>query len=522
MGGLFTRIADFFRNMERKSRTRLIVLVVIAIIIIIVVATVLGQTAYATLYSGLDPADAGEVLTMLEELGVDAKTQGSGTILVPEQMVSTLRMQLASQGVQSAEFSTEIFQNAAGLGVTDMEKQAYLQWQQAENIRQTIERMDKVDKAAVHLSVPEDSPFVIGGEDETASASVMLTLKGGDMLSGDEAKTIAEMVASSISSLKVENVRIMDTQMNLYTIPTDDEMGMASTQRDLQRGLQSQMQTQVINLLNPVFGDGNVLAEVNLVLNFDTKVTESIVFQPPIEGSEDGIAVSMKELTETIRGDETGGVAGLDANGGASVYPALEGDEDATYQKISKEVNYEINQTKTMIEEAKGQVDDISATVILNSEEILDDYTQNVMELVATAIGVDATRITVEMLPFKAVDTSAIAAETEAAIASQQEMLDSMQGASTMRLIIMLVAGIAGLVILLMIVRTLMSARKRTEVEHEGGIDLVADEEIVPDASSSEIHIENKEDNRTVLGEYINENPETAANLLRNWLNDED
>ena len=82
----------------------------------------------------------------------------------------------------------------------------------------------------------------------------------------------------------------------------------------------------------------------------------------------------MKELVEAITNDSEGGIAGLDANGNASEYMAsLNGNEDAIYYNVSREVNYEINQTTTQIEQAKGQIEDISVSVILNSRNT-DNY----------------------------------------------------------------------------------------------------------------------------------------------------
>lgn len=521
MGGLVKRFLNYFKNMDKGKRIRLIVLVSIAIVIIITVSVLLTQQSYATLYSGMDAGEAGEVMTMLQDMGVDAKAQGEGTILVAEDQADSVRMQLAAQGYPNSGINFDIFQNAAGLGVTDMEKRVYYEFQLAENIRQTIRRMNKVDDAIVNINLPEESAFVLSDNEKPATASVTLSLTQGQTLDSGEVKAIAELVSSSISGLKVEDVRIIDTQMNLYTVASnDDEMAGANSQRELQQNVQQRMQTQITNLLNPVFGEGNVLAEVSVELNFDTKVTETIVFEPPVDGSEEGIVVSMSELTETVKGDGTGGVAGVDSNGGASTYPALE-DEDATYLKISKEVNYEINQTKTQIEDAKGQIEALSVAVILNSVENLDDYTDNVKELVSSAIGVGAEHITVEMLPFKTADNENLDAQT--AFAAQQELLSIMQGAQTTRLIILIIGGIAILVILLMIIRMLRKPKEdETEEEEGAGIDLVAgEEEIVPEAGPQGMSFDEQPDNRSVLGDYIKQNAESVANLLRNWLNDD-
>lgn len=513
-----SKILDFFKNMEKAKRARLIVLVTFIIIIIVTVSVVLGQKSYSTLYSGMDPAEAGEVLTVLSEMNVDAKPQGDNTILVEDEEIDTVRMQLAAQGYPNSGVNYDIFQKATGLGVTDMEKQKYYQFQLQANIEQTIKKMDKIDDAVVNIDLPEESSFVLSDNNKSATAAVMLTLKRGQQINNSEVKAIAELVSSSIGGLELEDVRIVDSKMNLYSITQEDEMENLSTQRQLQQSVQRQFHDQIINLLTPVFGEGNILTEVNVILNFDTKKTESVEFAPPAGGTE-GIAVSIKKLNETIKNAGDGGVPGVDNNGGGTSYPALD-DEDAVYQKISEEANYEINQTKTQIEDAKGQIEDLSVSVILNSAENYEDYRENVRNLVATAIGVNADRITVERLPFKAIEGS-----TTDNSDTQQAMISSVQQAETTRLLIILGAGLIVLLFLFLIIRMFRPRAVEEEYDEddiEYGIDLVADEEIVvPDVDKQEIEFGKQEENREVLADYIKQDAETVANLLRNWLNDE-
>lgn len=541
------RILAFFRDMERGRRTRLIVLSALIIIVIIVVSIVLNQKSYSVLYSGMNPEDAGEVMTVLNEMNVDAKPRGDDTIMVESSQVDSVRMQLAAQGYPNSGFTFEIFQNAAGLGTTDMEKRVYLQFQYQENLRRTIIKMDKVDDAVVNITLPEESPFVLDDGDKPASAAVMLMLKSGQRISQPEVRAIAELVSKSVSGLELEHVRIVDSQMNLYSIEDETEIQSVGTQFNLQQSVQNRLQEQIISLLNPIFGTGKVIAEVNVILNFDSKVTESVVFTPPVEGSDEGIVISMKELTETIKNNADGDVVGLDANGGAPEYPEVTGDEDALYDKVSREMNLEVNETKTLLENAKGTIEDLSASVILDSSGMTADYTDNVKKLVATAIGVEQERITVEMMPFQPIDTTG----STGAFADQSQILDNIQKAQTLRYIIIAVAALLVMIFLYAIVRALVN-REEDEYEYidydeyerlqkaeglklapqgagagEGGIgqqlDISADEELVPGMPRSRkaaphIDFEKKDTALDQLGEYIDRNPEDVAQLLKRWL----
>ncbi len=515
-----SKILESFKKMNKGQKTRIVVLAVLIIVIIIAVSVFLNQKSYTVLYSGMEPSDAGEVLSTLSEMGVDAKAQGNDTILVAEDQADSVRMQLAAQGYPDTGVSYDIFQNASGLGVTDMEKQVYYQFQIQENLRQTINKMSKVDDSVVNIDLGEDSSYVLSDNKKPATASVMLTLKNGQKLDSGEVEAIAELVSNSISGMSVEDIRIVDSQMNLYKAGGDSVASSVDTQMGLQSSVQQQLQNQVINLLSPVFGEDNVLAEVNVQLNFDNKVTESVQFEPPAEGTE-GLVVSMKELIEAIGSDQqSGSVAGLDANGSASEYlAALEGDGESAYYNISREANYELNQTKTQIEEAKGKIEDLSVSVVINSNGA-EDYTSEAIALVATAIGVPEDRVTVQMLPFQ---EAAQSDEVANAMQLQQEMLSSVQNASTMRLVIMAVTGLVVIIILFMIIR--MFRRNKAP---EGGLEYMADEVIIPGAlpvhDDGDVNLDDLDsaDNKmSILEDYIGKNPESVANLLRNWLNEE-
>lgn len=518
------RIAESFKKMTKGQKVRLFVLIAIVVAILIVVSVVLNQKNYVVVFTG-SAAEAGDVMTALDDLGVDYKPQGAGTILVEESVAPSVKMQLAAQGYPSNGFNNEIFQNAAGLGMTDMEKNKYYQFQIQENIRQTILKIDKVQDAVVNLDLGESSSYVLSSDETKPTASVMLTLKNNQMLSDSEAKTIAMIVSGAVSGMSDEDVRIVDSQSHSYSTNGDNVISGVDTQLGLQDEVRQNLQTQVTNLLAAVVGEANVRATVNVRLNFDSKTTDSVKFSPPVEGSTEGIAVSMKNLVEEITNDANGSVAGLDANGDASQYlNALnENADNSKYYQASTEANYELNQIKEHIVAEKGQIEELSVSVIINSDAV-DDYSEEFKQLVTTAIGVDPERITVIPLPFAKVDDTA----AQDALNEQQEMLSSMQSAETTRLMIILATVLIVMIFLLMIIRTFK--RKPEPALAEGGFEYIADEEIIPgqmtrpQPSFDEIRLEDFEktdDKLSILEDYIGKNPESVANLLRNWLNED-
>lgn len=529
------KILGYFKGLEKGQRTRFFVFTTLAIVILIAASIFLNQKSYTVLYSGMDPADAGEMLGVLEDMGINAKAEGSNTILVESSQADTVRMQLAAEGYPKSGFNFDIFSNASGLGMTDMEKRVYYQFQLQDNLSKVIKKLDKVDDAVVNISLAQESAFVLSENEKPASASVLLKLKENQFISPGEVRAIAELVAKSVSGLSVDDVRIVDSNMKLYTLEEEDAYSNLGTQLELQQQVKQTLQQQVISLLVPVFGEKSVLAEVNVTLDFDKQTTETVAFSPPVEGSTEGLAVSMKELAETVKGDNAGSVAGIDANGANSTtsYPELTGGEDSVYNKVSRETNLELNETRTNIENAQGRIRDLSVAVVIDSSEMEDDYRENVRSLVANAIGVASDRVSVEMLPFLKLDNASEDQNIVNAFNDQKDMLDIASRASTARLLIMVGAAVLSFVILIV---AMLSLRKKSEPVYEAEVgsmfDYTSGEDVFPESISDLLsqqappgaisEIKDVQDaNLSQLGDYVERRPEAVAQLLRNWLSDE-
>lgn len=532
------KLIDGFKNIEKGKKIRIIVLSVLTIAVIAALAIFLNQTTYTVLYSGMDPTDTGKVLTALNEMGVDAKTQGEDTVLVPAERADEIRLELAAQGYPTSGVNDySIYGSASGIGTTSAEKQVYYKYQLQSNLRSTILKMDKIADAVVNIDLGEDSTFVLSENKRPATASIMLTLREGEILTRSEAKAIRELVAKSISGLDADNIRIVDSKMQLYT--EEDEYGATSVDArlQLQDKVRDQLSQQIINLLGPVFGEENVLASVSVKLNFDEKSMQSVEYAAP-EGKEEGIVVSMRELVEAIASNADGTTpAGIDANGNASQYlEIIENSGNAIYYNVSREVNYEVNQTATQIREAQGEIESLTVAVIINRTDT-GSYINEVKNLVASAIGADPRNITVSGMAFGGLEAEREqkSQEAEAALALQREKEEADRYMEMIRMIIIAGGGFLVLLFLLLIIMAFRpkkekkKKRRRKKGEVESVDVLVGTEELpVPPPAKEqeedalpELTVGGKDNNLRAVEEFIFGNPESAANLLRNWLNEE-
>jgi flagellar M-ring protein FliF len=295
-------------------------------------------------------------------------------------------------------------------------------------------------------------------------------------------------------------------------------------QFELENQFEEQLELQVQNLLTPVYGAGSLEAAASVTLNFDDEVVESVEFSPPIEGETDGIIVSMSELYENSRTvTDAEGTVGTDSNGVGTVeYPYGTLGEDELYSKVLKEANYEINQTTTQIQRAKGTIRDLSIAILIDSEAIAEDYTENVRSLVSKAIGVSEAYISVERLPFQLTDS-----EFDAQLAEQNAYIKSVQFKETLNVVlkyaVILALILLAFIFIMSVAKMAMGGRKEETVLATGGsVDYMADEDVTQEVSQyKDVDLNIKSDGVLQLEKFIEKDPAAVAQLLRNWLSDD-
>ena len=514
------QITEFFKNTSKKQKIYFGIGIVAAVAIITVLSLVLGQKEYEVLYTGLDESEAGEIMQKLEDLDVEAKAQGTGTILVLSDNADEVRMSLAAQGYPETGLNYDIFGDSSSLGTTDLQTQTYLQYQLQENLRSTILKLNRIEDCVVIVNTPTESLFVLSGDETQASASVMVEVKGGGTLTSEEVQAIAHLVLKSVSGLALENISIVDTAMNLYDVTGEAEEEYTTTQYELTQMTKETLEQQVLSVLTPVFGKDNVSAAVNVVLNFDKETISSVEFDTPIENSDDGLAVSMEELYEKTQGDgDAEGTAGTDSNGiTLSEYVYQDADiED--FETISRAVNYELNELQTQIVKQQGSIEELSVAVLLNSGFSDEDYSENIISLVSKAIGVADEHVSVESLPF-------MATEEEGASDVLNEHASMLDGLKQKELVKTLIIAVT-IVLLVILVLKFLYAMFRNKVPGElavisAGEGAMLEDNSITEDELMEITTESKSRSKDKIENFVDKNPAAAAQLLRNWLLDDE
>ncbi|MBP7402692.1 MAG: flagellar M-ring protein FliF [Clostridia bacterium] len=527
VGNVFGKIRDWWKARDPKKRRLIIVLGIVILVVSFFSVWLLNITTYGVLYTNLSASEAGQILAQLEEMGVDAKADGSDTVLIPEDSIDSVRMELAAAGLPKNERNLDILDKGTGFGVTEDDKAVYRRYQLQQDLQNAIKTFDSIQDAVVSLTLPEKSVFLIEDQATAATAAVLLTIRSGEELSAGNVQAIAKLVLNSVPDLTEEHISIIDSNMNVLSADTGSAETLAGDRQKLEQDVSRRLQNQVLNLLQPVFGVGKVLAEVNVALDFDESTVESIRFEPA-EGSSEGIVASIDSLREIAYGDKAAeGIPGTAENGSSVTYESDSEDGDATYEKNSEQIVYEINTIKESLVKAKGTIKSMSVSVLLDSRDVAAaDYTENVRNLVSSAIGVSAETITVETLPFNGAE------QMDNTWDEYNQVTQKMAQWERTQFLLKLGAGILVAVFALILLLRVLRGKNRDAREIleplpadaagqalraiKAGALSQAIETLAPAVPRMEADAE-----KQALEQYIESNPELVANILRTWLAEE-
>src|SRR3954468_22789483 len=184
-----------------------------------VASVYLNRPAYETLYVGLDRSDINQIGLVLGESGIDFDVGADGTtVLVAAGTTAQARMLLAEKGLPtSANAGYELFDNVGSLGLTSFMQQVTRVRALEGEIARTIQSIEGIKAARVHIVMAERGNF--RREEQTPTASVVIRASGID--AGKSAMSIRYLVAAAVPGLDVDKVTILDSTGTLLAAGDD-------------------------------------------------------------------------------------------------------------------------------------------------------------------------------------------------------------------------------------------------------------------------------------------------------------
>lgn len=261
---------DTIRMMNPNKR-----FLVLAIIVgLVAVAVVVGRRAtsptYVTLFRELDLAEAGNITDNLSKASIPYRLSAGGAeIDVPEADAARARVLLAQNGLPAnGRPGLELFDKPSW-GMTDFTQHVTYRRALEGELARTIGTLRGVQRAQVHLALPEASP--LRRQERSAEAAVVVSLRPNQSLDAAQVRGIGQLVSSSVEGLTPDHVSVLDdTGRPLSGMNADEGEGtLSSHQLELQQGVEKHFQSKVEQLLTTALGASEVRVQVAARLNFD-------------------------------------------------------------------------------------------------------------------------------------------------------------------------------------------------------------------------------------------------------------
>jgi flagellar M-ring protein FliF len=379
-----------------------------------VVLAVIGLAAFyfmnkppvTTLYAGLPEAEKARVVEALTNGGIKVQLDPTtGEVLVPTSDYHTARMQLAAQGLPASVPEGYDSISEIPMGSSRTVENVRLKQSQEIELARSISEIQGLVAARVHLAIPEKSVFARASV--PPSASVFVQMEDGRALSRQQISAIVHLVSSSVPSLPKGEVTVVDQYGNLLSQPgRNAATAMTDSQLEHRIRLEDIYRQRIISIVTPMVGGGNVMAEVNLGIDFTrSEVTEELV------DPERNALRSEQRSSDTSSEMTARGIPGATANRAPTQTEVTteqgdKGAEGGVANRSSSEVkNYEVSRTISTTRKPGTKITRIQASVLVRDLEVVNPETglsevqavpeeklAEIEQLVINAIGLDLER----------------------------------------------------------------------------------------------------------------------------------
>ena len=381
-----TALRDLWKNLGPKGQLGIVVSGLLVIVTFFFLYRTAAKPSYATLLTGLDPAETSQIGDALDSAGVKWRLANGGTeVDVSPGQESQARVALAKKSLPNGgHVGFELFDKQS-FGTTDFQQQVEYQRALEGEIARTIESIQGVQGADVQLVLPDDSLFT----DQSAKASAAVLVKGGSALDGPTVAGIAHLVASSVKQLSASDVTITDEQGNLLWPRGDGTAagdGGTLTKIEAQQRYDAQLSSQITALLTQTLGPNKAQVRVHADLNLDQSTVDKVTY-------------AKKGTPLTTKTD----VEGLKAKGGASTPAASSASSIPTYGSTTSgngtsnythqvsETDYGVNKTVEHQIVAPGSVDKLDVALLVDSS-VPPKQVAALKQSVAALAGLDPKR----------------------------------------------------------------------------------------------------------------------------------
>ena len=509
---------------------------------------------YRVLFPNLSEKDGGQVIEKLTLLNVPYRfMEGGGAIMVPAARVHELRMKLAASGLPSGAAGSGGYEllDKNSFGQTQGQERMKMQRAIEGELTTTIQALESVKSARVHLALPNQNGFF--REQQKPSASVVLTLHGGRTLDRNQIAGIVRVVSGSVPEMTAKAVSVVDSTGALLSGPgaEEGEGGLDSQQLLFRREIEAGHSKRILDLLEPVVGRDNVRASVSADIDF-SQVMQTAEAYRPNQGPDAKVAIRELRTEDANQpgANTAGGVPGATSNqpptpatapinGQAQALQGAPGGAAAAAGSARREAatRFEVDKTTTVTKNAAGNVRRLSAAVVVNhrsgtdkkgqptSTPLSDKEVEQLTALVQQGIGFNAERgdiVKVVNAPFRVPAATPV---DETPLWKQAWLIDLLRSAAAP-----LALAVVALFIVIKLIKPVVNVALAPPPPPQPGTQL---SEVVDDDGAAlpppkpkmplrVLQAPNDSDRLEAARNLAKTNPAAVAHIVRGWVNGAD
>jgi flagellar M-ring protein FliF len=451
--GQFNQIIKNLSGLGQKKLAILGGLFLFVLAVTVVGAMYINKPAFEPIYVDLEHDDVSQMGAVLSQAGITYDINNEGTsILVPAGQTSRARMVLAENGLpNSSSAGYKLFDNLGSLGLTAFMQEITRVRALEGEIAASIQTIEGVKAARVHIVLAEDGNF--RRQERRSTASVVVRYTG--IRAETSAASIRHLVAAAVPGLSAEDVTVMDTSGRLLAAGADPVGNNAGGALGLKASVESGVAESVQRALSPFLGDANFRVSVQADISTDKRQVDETIFDPEsrVERS-----VQVVRDEKSLSQSDTSGPVTVEQDIVAAVPTGDAGSSDSERSERREETtNYELNSKRIATVSNGFTVTRLSVAVVVNkqrlaasggealSEEAQQQQMATLRALVSAASGVSTERS--DLVEISAVDFVEIPAEDGLQSASMLAQIGKLGGT-----IVNGLAFVIGLVVLALLV----------------------------------------------------------------------
>ena len=517
------KVVEFWQKYDKKQKTLIISITAVVIIALVIMAMVLTTPKFESeLITCENTVEAADVTSLLTSEGIEYRAENDGLrIMVQKEDLISATYLIAQNGMTATAYTMEAYNADGGFSVTSKDRDRQYQKYLEDQMRLALEELDYVKSADVMFTLPEDKFTVLETNEETY-VSVKLTLKKS--MPEGAAAGMASFIKTAVGNETTNSITIIDNQGKTLFSGSSNYAGDDVVSLDYRESIEERFNNRVVNNVYAVLMKTGLYSDIAVAPALDINFSKNEKVITEYWNPDEVVDNYYHYESEGVAGSS--GVPGTDSNDDDTTYYIDTGDGTSTTVSIDK-TQYAVSSTITSYEGDIGECnyDESTLAVTVNRYEIhnedtlrtagvlkdisWEEYIANNSDSRQIEVDEDLKRLVsaATNIPMESIHIVGYIVPLFEASAGEEDFIQTW--------LPIIVAIIITALLGFMVWRSLRPV-EISEVEPELSVEELLSATREKQAPVEDIDVEEKSETRKAIEKFVDENPESAALLLRN------